>query len=156
MDSLLNLGYLGLFLGSLISATVIPMGADALLLGMLAAGGKPLWCLIIATFGNWLGGTLTYWLGYAGKWKWIQRWFKVTPEKLQKQKSRVEKHGSILAFLVWIPVVGDISALALGFYRINFIKSFIFMFLGRLCRFTLWIVLYLLFKEEFVKLVSHL
>ena len=156
MDSLLDLGYLGLFIGSFISATVIPMGADALLLGMLAAGGKPVWCLAIATTGNWLGGTLTYWLGYAGKWTWIQRWFKVTPEKLKRQKNRIEKYKSVIALLVWVPVLGDLFALALGFYRINAVKSFIFMFFGRLIRFLFWLVLYLLWTDKFVKFISHL
>lgn len=105
MDSLLDLGYLGLFIGSFISATVIPMGADALLLGMLAAGGKPVWCLAIATTGNWLGGTLTYWLGYAGKWTWIQRWFKVTPEKLKRRKTELKNTKALwlfwYGFLFW-------------------------------------------------------
>ena len=102
MDSLLDLGYLGLFIGSFISATVIPMGADALLLGMLAAGGKPVWCLAIATHGNWLGGTLTYWLGYAGKWtRYIQRWFKCDTRKIETAEKTVPQKNTKALWLFW-------------------------------------------------------
>lgn len=41
MDSFIELGYWGLFLGSFLASTLIPMSADALLIGTLALGGNP-------------------------------------------------------------------------------------------------------------------
>ena len=36
MDSLIDLGYWGLFIGSFLASTLIPMSADVLLVGILA------------------------------------------------------------------------------------------------------------------------
>ena len=55
MDWLLNLGYLGLFLGTFLAGTVLPLSSDILLVGMLAAKADPLICLPVAAVGNWLG-----------------------------------------------------------------------------------------------------
>ena len=40
MDSLIDLGYWGLFIGSFLASTLIPMSADVLLVGILALGGN--------------------------------------------------------------------------------------------------------------------
>ena len=63
MEWLLNLGYPGLFIGTFLSGTVLPMSSDVLLVGMLAAGADPVACLLLATVGNWLGAMTSYWLG---------------------------------------------------------------------------------------------
>ena len=64
MDSLIDLGYWGLFIGSFLASTLIPMSADVLLVGILALGGNVWACLVIATTGNWLGGLTSYWIGW--------------------------------------------------------------------------------------------
>ena len=65
MGSLVAWGYWGLFIGSFLASTIIPMSADLLLVGVLSLGGNTWICLIIATIGNWLGGLTSYWLGLA-------------------------------------------------------------------------------------------
>lgn len=40
MDSLIDLGYWGLFIGSFLASTIVPFSADLLLIGVLALGGK--------------------------------------------------------------------------------------------------------------------
>ena len=52
MDTLVSLGYWGLFIGSFLASTIIPMSADVLLVGVLALGGNVWGCLAIATVGN--------------------------------------------------------------------------------------------------------
>ena len=56
MEALLEYGYIGLFLGSFLAATVVPFSSDVLLVGMLLAGGDPVITVAVATLGNWLGG----------------------------------------------------------------------------------------------------
>lgn len=86
MESLIDLGYWGLFIGSFLASTVIPMSADVLLIGILALGGNIWWCLGIATVGNWLGGLTSYWIGWLGKWEWLERWFKVKKKTTRPPK----------------------------------------------------------------------
>ena len=86
METLIDLGYWGLFIGSFLASTIIPMSADILLLGVLSLGGNAWLCFGIATLGNWLGGLTSYGIGWIGKWEWIEKWFKIKEEKLIRQK----------------------------------------------------------------------
>ena len=112
-------GYLGLFAGSFLSALFIPLGADLLYVSMLAMGFNPWLCLFVATTGGWIGGLVIYGVGYAGNATRIRKLFHIKEEQLLKQKNKIEKYGGLMALLVWIPVIGDISNVALGFYKTN-------------------------------------
>ena len=143
---LLDLGYLGLFLGSFLAATIVPFSADVLLIGMLVAGGSPWLVIGIATAGNFIGGLTSYGVGRIGKWEWIEK-LGVKPETLEKQKAKVDRWGSWLALLSWVPFVGDIFAVALGFYRTKFLPSALFMLIGKAGRFIMWYGLWLLTQQ---------
>ena len=67
MDWLIDLGYAGLFIGTFVAGTVLPLSSDVLLIGLLAAGGNPIACLVVATLGNWLGAMTSYYLGWYAK-----------------------------------------------------------------------------------------
>ena len=60
MEWLEGLGLLGLFIGTFLAATIFPFSSDALYIGILAAVGDPVGCLIVGTLGNWLGSVATY------------------------------------------------------------------------------------------------
>ena len=90
MEWLQSLGLLGLFIGTFLAATVLPFSSDALYLGILAVTGDVWGCLAVGTLGNWLGSVVTYWMGWIGKWEWIEKWFKVKPETLEKQKIKID------------------------------------------------------------------
>lgn len=138
LDFLQAYGVWGLFLGSFLAATVVPLYSDALYLGVLYAGCNPISCLIAATLGNWIGGLTSYGIGWVGRWEWIERWFHVKREKLERQRSRIDRWGIWLAFFTWLPFVGDLFAIALGFYRISPIKCALLMLLGKFLRFLGW------------------
>ena len=142
MEYLLAWGYLGLFIGSFLAATILPLSSEILLTGLLLAGGSPVILLITGTVGNWLGSVSTYGLGWLGKWEWIEKWLKISRKKVEQQQQAVAKYGSWLAFLVWLPVIGDIFALTLGFYKINFTRCCVFMLIGKFVRYTVYILLY--------------
>ena len=76
----------------------------------------------VASIGNWLGGLTSYWLGRAGKWEWLERYCKVKRETIEKHQHNVARYGSLLAFFTWLPFIGDVMAIALGFYRIDWRK----------------------------------
>ncbi len=138
MESLAELGYIGLFIGSFLASTVIPFSASALFIAVLLAGGDLLTCLVCATIGNWLGGMTSYLIGWIGNIEHIEKWFKTDVSKLQAQSSKIERWGSLLAFFTWLPIVGDVFAIALGFYRINWMRCTLIMLIGRSLRFIVW------------------
>lgn len=88
MEWLLNLGYFGLFLGSFVAATVVPFSSDVQLVAMLAAGGNVWFCVVVATLGNWLGGLTSYWLGWLGKWEWIENTCGSGTKRLSSTKAK--------------------------------------------------------------------
>lgn len=154
MDGLMDLGYGGLFIGSFLASTLIPMSADALLIGILALGGKAWTCFWVATLGNWLGGLTSYWIGWLGRWEWIEHWFKIKEEKLLRQKKNIDRYGVWLALFTWLPLVGDLFAVALGFYRIRPYASAFYMLIGRALRFLVWTLLYLRYADRFIQFIS--
>lgn len=145
MEWLESLGLAGLFFGTFLAATIFPFSSDALYLAVLAATADPVGCLIAGTLGNWLGSVLTYFIGRAGKWEWIEKWFRVKPETLQKQKSKIDRYGVWLALICWVPVVGDVIAIALGFYKVRSGWTIMLMLVGKFARFLVWNLIYGLF-----------
>ena len=81
---------------------------------------------------------------------WIEKYFHVSREKLEKQRGKINKYGALMAMLCWLPFIGDVFAIGLGFYRINFPKCVIFIFLGKALRFGVWTVLYILYGQAFL------
>ena len=138
MSWLESLGLLGLFIGTFLAATIVPFSSDALYIAVLVATKNPVSCLIVGTLGNWLGSVTTYWIGRIGKWEWIEKWFKVKPETLERQKEKVDRYGIWLALLAWVPIVGDIITLALGFYKAKPFGTIALLLVGKFLRFLVW------------------
>jgi len=144
MDFLLEWGYLGLFVGSFLASTIIPFSSEFLLAALLLTGGNPWICFVMATTGNSLGSYTSYGLGYLGKREWIEKWLRITREKLEKQQKVILKWSSLVALLCWLPFVGDIFAVGLGFYKVPFLKTAILIFIGKALRFLFLIGLWFL------------
>lgn len=141
MTWLEDLGLLGLFLGTFLAATFVPFNSDSLFIVILLATKSPLACFLAATAGNWLGSVTTYVIGRLAKWEWIEKWFKVTREKLEAQKVKIEKYGIWLALLSWLPFIGDVITLALGFYKTPWTWTLLLLLAGKAARFGVWMFL---------------
>lgn len=142
MIGLESLGLWGLFLGAFLAATIVPFSSDALYLAVLIATKDPLGCFLYGTIGNWLGGITTYWVGWLGRWEWLERWFKVKHETLAKQKIKIDKYGVWMALLSWVPIIGDIIVIALGFYKTRPLWTIILLLVGKAGRFVVWNYIY--------------
>lgn len=130
-DMLQNLGLFGLFLGCLLSATVIPFSSEALVAGALLLDYSPWTVILVATLGNTIGGMTCYLLGWLCKWSWIEKYLKVKEESLAKAQAKVGKYGALAALLAWLPVVGDVIAIALGVMRTRVLPTTLLMFVGK-------------------------
>ena len=132
----LEFGYWGLLLSSFLSATVLPFSSEAVLAGMIYAGGDPWKAVAVATFGNTMGGISSYWIGHLGKVEWMQKYLGVGEEKLDRWLPRVQRYGSFFAILSFAPVVGDVIPLGLGFLRANMWFTCLWMAIGKLLRYA--------------------
>ena len=138
----ISLGYIGLFLAGFLSATILPMNSEGVLLILLSQNFDPWTCLIIATIGNSLGGLTNYFLGKLGNPLWFKR-FGVKEEKLISFELRIQKYGYWLAFFSWLPFIGDPMTIALGFFRVPFWKVTFLIVLGKLLRYLVLILPFL-------------
>jgi membrane protein YqaA with SNARE-associated domain len=136
MEGFAEYGYIGLFAAAFLAATVIPMSSDIVLVVMVAAGFEPVTCVVVGTAGNWLGGMTSYYLGYLGKWEWIEKWLRISPEKASRVKKYIDKYGSYTALLSWLPFVGDAMAVVLGLVRSSVLRVAIFMLIGKGARYA--------------------
>lgn len=141
----LELGYWGLFLGCFLAATIVPFSSEIILTALLIAGGDPWACFVVATLGNWLGGTTNYALGrWAGN-EWLVRWLKIKEHKIAWAKVKIDRYGYWIAFFSWLPFVGDLLCVAIGMFRLPFLPVLLFMLIGKALRFGVWILVFEMF-----------
>ena len=139
-----ELGYLGLFLSCFLAATILPIASEVFLITMLAAKYDPLSSLLIASSGNTLGSYLNFGIGYIGNPEWLKK-LRVKQKTIESWKASIQKYGVWLALLSWLPIVGDIIGIALGFFRANIFWSFLFMAIGKFIRYLVVVLVYLYF-----------
>ena len=131
-----QLGLFGLFLGCMLSATVVPFASEALLAGALLMGYGKWVVTLVAALGNTTGGMISYLMGWLCKWEWLEKYFRVKREKLERMRDRVAKYGAWAALLTWLPFVGDLIAIAMGLMRVNPWWTLLLMFIGKLARYV--------------------
>ena len=137
MEEYIQYGYYGLFSVSFLAATILPISSEIVFIALLNANFNPSLLLLSATLGNWIGGMTNYYLGYLGKIEWIEKYFHVPMEKINKIKEKIYNKGAFMAFFCFLPAIGDIIGFALGFMRANVLIVNISMFLGKLFRYMI-------------------
>jgi membrane protein YqaA with SNARE-associated domain len=85
--------------------------------------------------GNTVGGMTCYYMGRLGKTDWIEKYFKVKKEKIDKMQRFLQGKGALMAFFAFLPFVGEAIAIALGFMRSNVMLTISSMFAGKLIRY---------------------
>lgn len=136
---LISYGDIGMFVSAFLAGSVLPFSSEVVMLGLLAAGAPPDEILVCATAGNTLGSVFNYSIGSLGREEWITRWTKVKPEKLEKGKQWVRSYGAWAGLLAWIPILGSVITVAMGFLRVKLIYAFATITTGKFVRY--WILL---------------
>ena len=138
MTGLMELGYIGLFIASFLAATVVPFSSEIIFSAMVFGGLDPWTCVWVATLGNWLGGLTSYYVGLLGKVEWIEKYFHIKKEKIETFTVRIQKYGDWIAFFSFVPFIGDVIAVATGFFRCKWWKVAVSMLIGKFVRYLAW------------------
>src|SRR3954465_1433472 len=122
-----------LFLTAFISATLLPLGSEPALFGLLKLNPDLFWSAIaVATVGNTLGGMLGWWMGYEAHH---------VVDKSGKSRSHMkalaflEKLGPKACLLAWLPIVGDPLCAVAGWLRMPFWPCTGYMLVGKFLRY---------------------
>ena len=132
--------YLTLFVVAFLSATLLPMGSEALLLYDITQNYSLLLLWIFATLGNTLGSILNYWLGLKGE-AYLERKKYVSVKKMEKARRFFDKYGGWTLLLSWAPVIGDPLTFIAGVLRYNFKVFTLIVFLAKGTRYAVIIFL---------------
>ena len=136
----LAFGFLGLFLVSFLSATLVPLASEGVLILFLAFGYNPVYCILIATLGNTLGSYLNYWLGWLGNTKWLLK-LGVNEQQLYRYEKKIAMYGHWLGLLSWVPIIGDPLTLALGFFKTKIYPTLLLILCSKFVRYSMiWIL----------------
>ena len=128
-------GLWGLFTSAFISSTLLPGGSEAILVALtLNNAHEPFALLLVATAGNTLGGMSSWLIGLLIAYYWPTQKLLKKPEYL-RAAVWLEKHGSPILLLSWLPVVGDPLCLAAGWLRVHFWPALFFIAVGKAARY---------------------
>lgn len=134
---LIEWGYPGLFIAALLAGSIVPFSSEIVLLGLVKLGLDPTLCIISATLGNTAGGMTCYYMGHLGKTNWIEKYFKVKQDKIEKMQRFLQGKGALMAFFAFLPAIGEVISIALGFMRSNVWLTALSMFAGKLIRYII-------------------
>lgn len=111
--------YLTLFTVAFLSATLLPMGSEALLLYDISQNYSLLLLWSFATVGNTLGSMVNYWLGLKGE-TYLEEKGHLSAQKMEKARGFFDTYGGWTLLLSWAPVIGDPLTFIAGVLRYNF------------------------------------
>ena len=130
-----------LFFSAFISSTLFPGGSEAVLAYLASESNHPLYLLvIIATLGNTLGAMTSWGIGWLISTRYSAK--KLTKASQQKAVARLQKYGSPILLLSWLPIVGDPLCVAAGWLRLHWLLSLVFIAVGKLLRYIVIIYIF--------------
>ena len=126
--------YLILFISAFISATLFPLGSEALLIYDIKEGYNIYFLVFVATIGNSLGSLLNYFLGLKGEEYLVEK--KLLNEKMIiKSKVYFDKYGSVCLLFSWLPIIGDPITFVAGILKYNLKKFIVLVIIAKLSRY---------------------
>ena len=121
------------FVVSFISATLLPLGSEPVVFGLVKLNPELFWAAIgVATLGNTLGGAVTWWMGLASH-QAVNR-LKHSKNNIRAQ-DWLKKLGPKACLLSWLPVVGDPLCAVAGWLKLPFWPCVIYMAIGKFARY---------------------
>ena len=131
VDILVTYGLPGMFVSAFLAGSILPFSSELVMAGLQLAGADPWGLVVWGTLGNTLGGLLNYGIGRLGREEWITRYAKVSPERLERGRRWVHRYGAWAGLLSWLPVVGELITVAMGYLRVNWATSLLTILVGK-------------------------
>lgn len=122
------------FVVSFISATLLPLGSEPVVFGLVKLNPELFWpTVLVATAGNTLGGAVDWWMGY-GTHRMVD---KVRNSSTHiKALAWLERLGPKACLLAWLPAVGDPLCAVAGWLKLPFWPCLFYMAIGKFLRYV--------------------
>lgn len=129
------------FVVAFVSATLLPMGSEPAVFGLVKLNPELLWpAMAVATAGNTLGGMVSWWMGW-GAHQAVDRWRHSSTHLRALQW--LEKMGPRACLLSWLPGVGDPLCAVAGWLQMPLWPCAFYMAIGKFLRYLVMTALLL-------------
>lgn len=131
--SLPQFGLSTVFFVSFVSATLLPMGSEPVVFGLVKLNPELFWpAILVATAGNTLGGVTSWAMGY-GAHAAIDRARHSSTHV--KALDWLQRFGPKACLLSWLPVVGDPLCAVAGWLKFPLLPCIAYMAIGKFLRY---------------------
>lgn len=132
-----EVGLSTVFVVAFVSATLLPMGSEPAVFGLIKLNPELFWpAILVATAGNTLGGAVSWGMGL-GAHKAVDR---ARGGERSAGELRalawLRRFGPKACLLSWLPVVGDPLCAVAGWLRLPFWPCVAYMAIGKLGRYV--------------------
>lgn len=122
------------FVVSIISATLLPLGSEFAVIGLVKLNADLFWpAVLVATAGNTIGGAISWWMGYGAEVLYER--FKHKPYEA-KALTWLRRFGPKACLLSWLPGVGDPLCAVAGLLKMSFWPCVFYMSIGKFLRYV--------------------
>jgi membrane protein YqaA with SNARE-associated domain len=122
------------FVVALLSATLLPMGSEPAVFGLVKLDPSLFWpAILVATAGNTVGGAITWWMGYGSEVAYEHATHRRPSEARPLQWLR--RFGAKACLLSWLPIVGDPLCAVAGWLKLPFWPCVAYMAVGKFLRY---------------------
>jgi membrane protein YqaA with SNARE-associated domain len=127
-----------LFVVAFISATLLPMGSEPVLFGLVKLNPELFWpAIVVATAGNTIGGAISWWMGYEAHALTDKVQHKETTGNEARALRWLHALGPKACLLSWLPGVGDPLCAVAGWLRLPFWPCVAYMAVGKFARYVI-------------------
>jgi len=154
-----EVGLPAVFVVSLISATLLPMGSEPAVFGYVKLAPHMFWvAILVATAGNTVGGAISYGMGVLAKRAYerikARREMRHPHDRSADDRHEQDKHetsrkdrwhayahawierfGPKTLLLSWVPLIGDPLCAVAGWLRLDFRACMVYMAIGKFGRY---------------------
>jgi len=121
------------FIVALVSATLLPMGSEPAVFGLVQLNPALFWpAILVATVGNTVGGAISWWMGYGA-----ERAYERSTRRSGDLRALawLRRFGPKACLLSWLPAVGDPLCAVAGWLRLPFWPCVGYMAIGKFLRY---------------------
>ena len=126
-------GLTTVFVVCLVSATLLPVGSEFAVFGLLKLEPTLFWpTMVVATLGNTIGGGISWWMGYGAETLYERA--KHRPHEARALQW-LHNFGPKACLLSWLPGVGDPLCAVAGWLKLPFWPCLGYMAIGKFLRY---------------------
>ncbi len=143
-----KLGLSTVFVVSLISATLLPLGSEPVVFGLIKVNPAMFWpTVLVATAGNTVGGAISWWMGYGAE----ALYERMKHKRLEMRAlAWLQRFGAKACLLSWLPGVGDPLCAVAGALKLPFWPCVLYMAIGKFARYvTMTVALLWVFPGQY-------